>query len=144
MLEMIESLATVVVLVPVMVAVLLGAIYGLGEVFNVFSAIGRKTADGTPGALSPRLFYLLSSLRLRCGVNHRYHLPKHRAFRIGQFVDQRKVIAVAIGQQLDVEAARQAGVIIGLRLVLKPWVSRWPTSSRICGACDFAGSKTAG
>ncbi|MGK8842812.1 AcrZ family multidrug efflux pump-associated protein [Serratia marcescens] len=41
MLEMIESLATVVV-VPVMVAVLLGAIYGLGEVFNVFSAIGRK------------------------------------------------------------------------------------------------------
>ncbi|HFF9482110.1 MULTISPECIES: AcrZ family multidrug efflux pump-associated protein [Serratia] len=42
MLEMIESLATVVVLVPVMVAVLLGAIYGLGELFNVFSAIGRK------------------------------------------------------------------------------------------------------
>ncbi|AGE18172.1 multidrug efflux pump-associated protein, AcrZ family [Serratia marcescens] len=42
MLEMLESLATVVVLVPVMVAVLLGAIYGLGEVFNVFSAIGRK------------------------------------------------------------------------------------------------------
>lgn len=42
MLEMIESLATVVVLVPVMVAVLLGAIYGLGEVFNIFSAIGRK------------------------------------------------------------------------------------------------------
>ena len=42
MLEMIESLATVVVLVPVMVAVLLGAIYGLGEVFNVVSAIGRK------------------------------------------------------------------------------------------------------
>ncbi len=42
MLEMIESLATVVVLVPVMVAILLGAIYGLGEVFNVFSAIGRK------------------------------------------------------------------------------------------------------
>jgi len=42
MLEMIESLATVVVLVPVMVAVLLGAIYGLGEVFNVFSAIGKK------------------------------------------------------------------------------------------------------
>ena len=51
MLEMIESLATVVALVPVMVAVLLGAIYGLGEVFNVFSAIGRKTADGTPGAV---------------------------------------------------------------------------------------------
>ncbi|CAI0718237.1 Uncharacterized membrane protein ybhT [Serratia entomophila] len=42
MLEMIESLATVVILVPVMVAVLLGTIYGLGEVFNLFSAIGRK------------------------------------------------------------------------------------------------------
>ncbi|OKB68416.1 multidrug efflux pump-associated protein, AcrZ family [Serratia marcescens] len=42
MLEMIESLATVVILVPVMVAVLLGTIYGLGEVFNAFSAIGRK------------------------------------------------------------------------------------------------------
>ncbi|VEA65807.1 Uncharacterized membrane protein ybhT [Serratia plymuthica] len=42
MLEMIESLATVVILVPVMIAVLLGSIYGLGEVFNVFSAIGRK------------------------------------------------------------------------------------------------------
>lgn len=42
MLEMIESLATVVVLVPVMVAVLLGAIYGLGEVFNVFSNIGHR------------------------------------------------------------------------------------------------------
>ena len=82
-------------------------------------------------------------LRLRC-VNHRHHLPKHRAFRIGQFVDQRKVVAVAIGQQLDVEAARRAGVIIGLRLVLNPWVSRWPTSSNICGACSFAGSKTAG
>ncbi|CAI0692861.1 AcrZ family multidrug efflux pump-associated protein [Serratia ficaria] len=42
MLEMIESLATVVILVPVMVAVLLGTIYGLGELFNLFSAIGRK------------------------------------------------------------------------------------------------------
>ncbi|ANS42887.1 MULTISPECIES: AcrZ family multidrug efflux pump-associated protein [Serratia] len=42
MLEMIESLATVVILVPVMIAVLLGSIYGLGELFNVFSAIGRK------------------------------------------------------------------------------------------------------
>ncbi|CAI2509733.1 Uncharacterized membrane protein ybhT [Serratia ficaria] len=42
MLEMIESLAIVVILVPVMVAVLLGTIYGLGELFNLFSAIGRK------------------------------------------------------------------------------------------------------
>ena len=59
MLEMIESLATVVVPVPVMVAVLLGAIYGPGEVFNVFSAIGRKTADGTP-----RRFSSSGSLRI--------------------------------------------------------------------------------
>ncbi|CAI0717016.1 multidrug efflux pump-associated protein, AcrZ family [Serratia proteamaculans] len=42
MLEMIESLATVVILVPVMIAVLLGSIYGLGELCNLFSAIGRK------------------------------------------------------------------------------------------------------
>jgi hypothetical protein len=42
MLEMIESLATVVILVPVMIAVLLGSIYGLGELCNIFSAIGRK------------------------------------------------------------------------------------------------------
>lgn len=42
MLEMIESLVTVVILVPVMVAVLLGTIYGLGEVFNLFSSLGRK------------------------------------------------------------------------------------------------------
>jgi len=56
---------------------------------------------------------------LRC-VDHRHHLPEHRAFRIGQLVDQRKVIAVAVGQQVDVETARQAGVIIGLRLVFEP------------------------
>lgn len=42
MLEMFESLVTVVILVPVMVALLLGTLYGLGEVFNLFSAIGRK------------------------------------------------------------------------------------------------------
>lgn len=42
MLEMFESLVTVVILVPVMVTLLLGTIYGLGEVFNLFSAIGRK------------------------------------------------------------------------------------------------------
>ena len=42
MLEMIESLATVVILVPVMIVVLLGSIYGLGELCNIFSATGRK------------------------------------------------------------------------------------------------------
>ena len=42
MLEMIESLATVVIMVPVMIALLLGSIYGLGELFNLFSAVGGK------------------------------------------------------------------------------------------------------
>ncbi len=37
-----ESLATVVIMVPVMIALLLGSIYGLGELFNLFSAVGGK------------------------------------------------------------------------------------------------------
>lgn len=51
MLEMIESLATVVVLVPVMVAVLLGAIYGLVKCSTSFPLSAAKTADGTPWAV---------------------------------------------------------------------------------------------
>lgn len=42
MLEILESLATVVIMVPVMIALLLGSIYGLGELFNLFSAVGGK------------------------------------------------------------------------------------------------------
>ncbi len=45
MLEILESLATVVIMVPVMIALLLGSIYGLGELFNLFSAVGGKRAD---------------------------------------------------------------------------------------------------
>jgi hypothetical protein len=42
MLELLKSLVFAVIMVPVVMAIILGAIYGLGEVFNVFSAIGRK------------------------------------------------------------------------------------------------------
>ena len=41
MLELLKSVLFVLVMVPVMIAVILGAIYGLGEIFNVFSGIGH-------------------------------------------------------------------------------------------------------
>ncbi|WP_431223223.1 AcrZ family multidrug efflux pump-associated protein [Serratia sp. L9] len=41
MLELLKSLLFAVVMVPVVMAVILGLIYGLGEVFNVFSKIGH-------------------------------------------------------------------------------------------------------
>lgn len=50
MIEMLESLATVVILVPVMVAVLLGVIYGLGELFNLISNAGKKQEKPAPAA----------------------------------------------------------------------------------------------
>lgn len=42
MLELLKSLVFAVIMVPVVMAVILGLIYGLGEVFNIFSAIGQK------------------------------------------------------------------------------------------------------
>lgn len=39
MLDLLKSLLFAVAMVPVMMAIILGAIYGLGEVFNVFSRI---------------------------------------------------------------------------------------------------------
>ena len=42
MLELLKSLVFAVVMVPVVMAVILGLIYGLGEVFNLFSGAGRK------------------------------------------------------------------------------------------------------
>jgi hypothetical protein len=42
MLELLKSLVFAVIMVPVVMALILGAIYGLGEVFNVFSNIGHK------------------------------------------------------------------------------------------------------
>ncbi|HGM5493247.1 TPA: AcrZ family multidrug efflux pump-associated protein [Serratia fonticola] len=41
MLELLTSLLFAVVMVPVVMAIILGMIYGLGEVFNVFSKIGH-------------------------------------------------------------------------------------------------------
>lgn len=42
MLELLKSLLFAVIMVPVVMAVILGMIYGLGEVFNIFSGIGKK------------------------------------------------------------------------------------------------------
>ncbi|HFS0183046.1 TPA: AcrZ family multidrug efflux pump-associated protein [Enterobacter hormaechei] len=42
MLELLKSLVFAVIMVPVVMAIILGAIYGLGEVFNVFSNIGDR------------------------------------------------------------------------------------------------------
>ncbi len=41
MLELLKSLLFAVVMVPIVMAVILGLIYGLGEVFNVFSKVGH-------------------------------------------------------------------------------------------------------
>ncbi|MCI0257823.1 multidrug efflux pump-associated protein, AcrZ family, partial [Cronobacter sakazakii] len=42
MFELLKSLAFAVIMVPVVMAVILGLIWGLGEVFNIFSGIGHK------------------------------------------------------------------------------------------------------
>ena len=42
MLELLKSLVFAVIMVPVVMAIILGLIYGLGEVFNSFSGIGQK------------------------------------------------------------------------------------------------------
>ncbi|WP_454121838.1 AcrZ family multidrug efflux pump-associated protein [Kosakonia sp. Marseille-Q7440] len=42
MLELLKSLVFAVIMVPVVMAIILGLIYGLGEVFNVFSAVGHR------------------------------------------------------------------------------------------------------
>ncbi|EQA5672614.1 AcrZ family multidrug efflux pump-associated protein [Cronobacter malonaticus] len=42
MFELLKSLAFAVIMVPVVMAVILGLIWGLGEVFNIFSSIGHK------------------------------------------------------------------------------------------------------
>lgn len=45
MLELLKSLVFAVVMVPVVMAVILGLIYGLGEVFNIFSGVGHKDSS---------------------------------------------------------------------------------------------------
>ncbi|AJJ65041.1 AcrZ family multidrug efflux pump-associated protein [Yersinia aldovae] len=42
MLELLKSLVFAVVMVPVVMAVILGLIYGLGEVFNIISKSGHN------------------------------------------------------------------------------------------------------
>ena len=41
MLELLKGLAVAILMVPVVMAIILGLIYGLGEVFNVISKIGH-------------------------------------------------------------------------------------------------------
>lgn len=42
MLQLLESLVFACVMVPVVMAIILGLIYGLGEVFNIISSPGVK------------------------------------------------------------------------------------------------------
>ncbi|PKH20987.1 multidrug efflux pump-associated protein, AcrZ family [Enterobacterales bacterium CwR94] len=42
MLELLKSMAIAVLMVPVVMAIILGLIYGLGEVFNIISKIGHR------------------------------------------------------------------------------------------------------
>ncbi|MBY7515602.1 AcrZ family multidrug efflux pump-associated protein [Escherichia fergusonii] len=42
MLELLKSLVFAVIMVPIVMAIILGLIYSLGEVFNIFSGIGQK------------------------------------------------------------------------------------------------------
>lgn len=43
MLELLESLAFAIIMVPVVMAIILGLIYGLGELFNIISNIGHTS-----------------------------------------------------------------------------------------------------
>lgn len=42
MLELLESLVFAVIMVPIFIGVILGLIWGLGEIFNVLSNIGHS------------------------------------------------------------------------------------------------------
>ncbi|MBB6113250.1 MULTISPECIES: AcrZ family multidrug efflux pump-associated protein [Rahnella] len=42
MLELIESLVFAAIMVPIFIAVILGLIWGLGEVFNIISVVGHS------------------------------------------------------------------------------------------------------
>lgn len=42
MFELLKSLFFAVLMVPVMMAIILGLIYGLGALFNVFSGVGHR------------------------------------------------------------------------------------------------------
>lgn len=54
--RVIKSLVFAVIMVPVVMAIILGLIYGLGEVFNIFSGVGKKTSpDKIIDSLNARL-----------------------------------------------------------------------------------------
>lgn len=67
MLELLKSLVFAVIMVPVVMAIILGLIYGLGEVFNIFFPVSvrktspDRTADFPKRPLS-RAFLLLKIL----------------------------------------------------------------------------------
>ncbi|RWR02177.1 membrane protein [[Pantoea] beijingensis] len=42
MFELLKSLVFAIIMVPVVMAIILGLIYGLGEVFNILSKVGRR------------------------------------------------------------------------------------------------------
>jgi hypothetical protein len=47
MLDLLKSLLFAVVMVPIVMAIILGLIYGLAEVFNIFSKVGRSKENRT-------------------------------------------------------------------------------------------------
>jgi hypothetical protein len=47
MLDLLKSLLFAVVMVPVVMAIILGLIYCLAEVFNIFSKVGRSKENRT-------------------------------------------------------------------------------------------------
>lgn len=49
MLELLIGLAEAILMVPVVMAIILGLIYGLGEVFNVISKIGHRNEQPAKG-----------------------------------------------------------------------------------------------
>ncbi|HEY0209986.1 AcrZ family multidrug efflux pump-associated protein, partial [Acerihabitans sp.] len=54
MLELLESLLMVVLMVPVVMVLILGSIYGLGELFNLISKIGKPKQKRDPHANDKR------------------------------------------------------------------------------------------
>ncbi len=69
MLELLKSLVFAVIMVPVVMAIILGLIYGLGEVFNIFSGVGKKTSpDKIIDSLNARLVghFLFSTSCFSC------------------------------------------------------------------------------
>ncbi|EIC82555.1 AcrZ family multidrug efflux pump-associated protein [Serratia sp. M24T3] len=42
MLELLESLLFAIIMVPIFIALVLGLIYGMGELFNVISKVGHS------------------------------------------------------------------------------------------------------